>query len=440
MLAVIIICALAAIAAGFATKYYFHYKDDAALEINRTEIVVGSLLCAVLVIPLITWAGFSIVRGSTVSYNEYYSGLEKKAYEKVTICHRDGSCRHTYSCDPYNVVETYTVSVSNGNGGTRSEVRTRVVTKYHSCPYTDTEHSFYVTDTLGERYTFGDHWFPETPSKHRYRNKGFPSGIPKGKPAAWVAAKARIDSGNPGGTTKRAKYDNFIQASQDDIYAKASDAIADYKHDRVLPKVTTRIYDKYLADKVYLPTGAPAGTSRKDWQESLMRLNGKIGGEKHGDLHLVLVDSGRINDADRYSEALDAFWQSKSLGKNTLSKNGIVVVVGYGGGSVVWARGFTGMPVGNEGFEVAVREKLTNTAVTPGALVDAVGNLVFATGDDGYTRVEMTDYRYLFDSIQPSGWAKFWIAFFAFLLSLGVWAILAVVDLYIPIRNPFHRE
>lgn len=429
MLSVIIICSIISILTGLGIKLFFDAAGEEYSKINRFEMVVGSILCAVVVIPLVTWGGFSIVRGSKTSYNEFYSGLETKAYEEVTTCRRDGSCKHTYDCDRYTVTHVRTDS----DGKTHVETET----KYHSCPYTKTEHSFFVKDTLGETYTIGDHWFPENPSQHRYRDKGFPDGIPKGKPAQWVAAKARIESGNPGGTTKRAKYKNFIQASADDIYEKYSNAIKSYRNDGVLPKVTTRVYGHYLADKVYLPTGVPVGDSG-GYQEALMRLNGRIGGERHGDLHLVAVDASRVPGADEYTAALEAYWQSKDLGKNTISKNAIVVVVGYSGGTVTWSRGFTGMPVGNESLIVKLREDLTGTSVASGDLIPAIGEIIFAPTPNGFERVPMDSYKYLFDSIQPSGWQKFWITLVAFILSLGVWAAFLAVEIYSPIS--FKKE
>lgn len=432
MFTVILLCSLAAIAAGCAARWLTKGSGGPE-EVTGTELVIGSIICAVVVIPLVTWGGFTMIRNSTISYNEYYSGIEKTATEHVTKCTRDGPCKHEYDCDPYTVLVTKTRTVSDGNGGTRTETYTELETRYHRCPYTDTEHTFKVTDTLGETYTMGDHWFPDNPERHKWRSRSLPN-VPSGEPRLWVEAKERIESGNPGGTTKREKYKNYIQASQEDIYEKYSNAIASYKKKGLMPRVVTKVYDFYKADKVYLPTGLPAGTDKKEWQSGLLRLNGDVGGVKHGDLHLVLVDAAKITSGDEYTAALDAYWQSKELGKNTLSKNGIVIVAGFNGTTVDWARGFTGMPVGNEGFIVAVREDLTGTTVTPDALLPAIKELVFADQPQGFKRVEMNDYRYLFDSIQPSGWQKFWIALVAFLLSLGVWVLMGFADIYIPVE------
>lgn len=425
MWTVIILCTVASVAAGFAAKYLF--AGDSDYGISRAEFAVASVLCAVFVIPLVTWAGFAWARHGAVTYHEFYSGLEKQAIEQVTKCERDGRCRWEYDCDPYTVMVADTTTDSEGRTHTTYHPETR----YHDCPYVTSEHTFIVKDTLGESYTIGDHWFPENPNAHHWegRSRALPR-VPSGEPQQWVEAKTRIAAGNPGGTTKRADYDNFILASQDDIYEKVSASVETYRKKHLLPKVATKIHDHYLADKVYLPSGTPGGTSAKDWQTEAMRLNGHIGGEKHGDLHLVLIASADAPSADEYAQALQAYWQSAALGKDTLSKNGLAVVVGFNAGKVEWARSFTGMPVGNEGFDVAVREKLTGVDATPDALIPAIKGLVFAPKPDGYTRAEMKNFRYLFETVQPSGWQRFWIALVGFLLSGIIWALMLGFDVF----------
>jgi hypothetical protein len=323
--------------------------------------------------------------------------------------------------------------VSDGNGKSHTETYTTTETRYHHCPYVDSEHTFEVTDTLGDTYTIGSHWFPKNPERHLWRNGRTLPGVPSGQPEFWVAAKKRIDSGNPGGVTKRAKYDNFILASDADIFAKTSNSVPAYLKAKLLPKVVTKVHSFYLADKAYFPTGTPDGTKDDAWQDAMMRLDGRVGSEKQGDLHLVMVDAVKVPSADEYSQALEAYWQSKALGKNTISKNGIVVVVGFKDGKVDWARSFTGMPVGNEGFTVSVREDLAGLDADPATLVGAIEKLVFAKQPDGFKRVQMTDYRYLFASIQPSGGQKLAVASVAFLLSLLIWVLFVYVDLYVPL-------
>lgn len=423
------------------------------------RVTAGALACMLLAWG-VTAAGFHMARASAVSYQEYWSGLEEKAWIDTTTCTRDGSCVHEYDCDsyvvmvtktrqvPYTTTETYTDS--NGRLSTRTVTKYRTETyqepetRWHSCPYVTHEYSYRVSDTLGDTHTIGSHWFPTSPSQHRwtgtgYRDARFGFGQPSlpnvesGQPPLWVEAKKRLDAGTPGGVTKQMKYDNYILASADDIYAKASDQIAALKKDGLLPTVATGTYDFYRADKVY-PVGDLPG-SDKDWQDALLRFNGHFGGEKQGDMHLVVVTDDRISDPDSYTSALMAYWQSEALGKHALSKNGYVVVVGSTDGTTVeWARGFSGMPLGNEAVNVAMREDLTGSAFTPEALLGtpaeptsgAVGAVMFDESI-GFERVQMADYEYLFAEIEPGGLAKTLISITIVLLGLGVFFAMGMI-------------
>lgn len=108
-----------------------------------------------------------------------------------------------------------------------------------------------------------------------------------------------------------------------------------------------------------------------------MRFNGRLGTDRQGDGHLILVTDPRITNPDEYVLAMQAHWQGKPLGKNVLSKNGLVIVAGStdGGKSVTWARAFTGMPEGNERLSAAILGgALTGRAMTPQALLALPGD------------------------------------------------------------------
>src|SRR5262249_8758701 len=153
------------------------------------------------------------------------------------------------------------------------------------------------------------------------------------------------DSGNPGPVTAREDYDNYILASQSSILHKFSGSIDQYKKDGVLPKISHDILSPYYASRVYFVGVNPPG----DWQWYINKYDAALGVSLQGDLHLVIVDANKVGSPDDYSQALIAYWQSQEFGKDALSKNGIVVVVGTKDGqTVAWARAGTGMPVGNE--------------------------------------------------------------------------------------------
>lgn len=390
MLTLILLGATLALVGGLIAKFGSDFVGS-DYRVTWFEFTIGALVCTLLVIPAVTVVGVKQARASTMSYNEYWNGWEKTADVATTNCTRDGSCRHTYECDPYLAQEQYTVqvpysatesySVSDGKGGTsyrtrtvtkyRTEYRTRTVTRYHQCPYSKVEHTYTVSTTLGDTYTLGDHWMPANPQEFRYRAfTAVPSRYPSGVPALWQAAKNRLDAGRAGGVTKVMTYPNYLLASQSTLLHAYSGSIADYQREGLMPNPSKGIIEPYLANKVYFVGKTPG--SAPEWQEALMRANAKIGTERRGDLHLVLVTDPRITNPDEYALAVQAHWQDPSLGKNALSKNGLVYIVGStdGGKSVSWVRVFTGMPEGNEGLIAsALGDSFKGTPVTPQALL-----------------------------------------------------------------------
>lgn len=453
MLTLVLIGTVLAVLAGLTVKFVLpHTNLGRDTSVTLTEMVVGTLLCALVVMPAVAGIGISIARAHAATFNEYWSGMEQAAVVDTTVCSKDGPCVNEFDCDSYTVLVHKTRSVrsgtdSKGNATYRTESYTETETRWHSCPYVTHEYTYKVTDTLGDTHVMGNHWFPENPSAHRWTGDGYNdarwgSGLPSvesGIPPLWAQAKARIDAGTPGGVTKVMGYKNYILASSKDIYAKSSGAIASYKKDGLLPKPVTGTYDFYKANKVYFVGKTPADAT--DWQETAMRFNGQFGSERQGDLHVIVVNDARITNPDEYTNAVLAYWQSPELGKDALSKNGYVVIVGSTDGTTVaWARGFSGMPMGNERLTIDVREDLTDSTLTPEALfgtppgksVDgALGALIF-DADNGFKRVEMKDYDYLYAQIQPSGGQKVFIVFIGFLLALAVWALFVFIDLRVP--------
>jgi hypothetical protein len=147
------------------------------------------------------------------------------------------------------------------------------------------------------------------------------------------------------------------------------------------------------------------------------------------------------------------------MGKEALSKNGLVLVVGTDGTKVTWARVTTGMPSGNEGLTQDARSALTGVAFTPDTLLGApVGhlangkvtithgqgafeNLVWSPAN-GFIRQCMAckskgdtgiSFSYLGGDIQPNSGQKFWIEFMAGFAAAAMWAVFVFV-------NPVNRK
>lgn len=445
-------------------------------RITAFEFALGLLLVTAVTTPLITVVGVNIARASTISYPEYWGGWEKDATASTITCTLDGSCRHTYNCDPYIYIVHYTERVQTGTRrvthGTgknkytsyepvyKDVPRTRPETRYHDCPYTTTETTYVVTDTLGDTHTLGDHWAPANPDQNRYRaGVSVPSRIPSGVPPFWAAAKTRIDSGTPGGVKKVAQYDNYLLASQSTVLRTYSGAIKGYQQQGLMPMPATGLTDPYLTSEVY-PVGPLPGNAT-EWRDSLMRLGGLLGTTRQGDPHLIVVTDKRITDPDEYALAVQAHWQSPEIGKRALSKNGVVLIVGSTDGKTVqWARAFTGMPVGNEALAQNVRSALVGAPLTPQGLLalpqgahtltkDNAATVATATGvgaipkallgQTGFTRACMKGcgdgdlgYTYLIDEIDPTTGQKVTIVSVGLLAALAVWAALFAFDIPTP--------
>lgn len=372
--------------------------------------------------PVTFTVGTNVAKADLTNYNEWWNGKEKKAWVEITTCTPDGPCVHEYDCDPYQVPVTKTRSVSDGKGGTTTETYVDWETRWHECPYVSQEYSYYVSDTMDETYSFGSHLFPADPQTHLWRasHRSLPS-VAAGVPDAWAAAKARIDGGKPEGTTKRHTYKNYVLAAQETVYRKYSDAIGQYLKDDLLPKLSSALTaSPYFADKVYF-VGSPQ-VERAAWQSEIQKFNGDFGGERQGDLHLVIVNAERVPDGDSYNNALEAYWQDKALGKDTLSKNGVVLIVGVQGNQVKWTNGFTGMPEGNEAVLQAFRS-FTFSSLTPQEVFSQASPLretLMVT--PGYKRVEMKNYVYLEDSIKPGAGAHALMTLITVLITLAAGA------------------
>jgi hypothetical protein len=442
VLTLIVIGLVLVLVIGGAIKAVTDRADLTDGRITKAEFIFGAVLSAIVIVPGVTVVGISIAKSNALSYNEYWSGFEVTADVRTIQCSKDGPCKHEYDCDGYPVTTSSTDSKGN--------VTTETHTEYHSCPYVTDEYVYTVSDSLGDTHTLGDHWWPGNPDAHRWTGYGYndpawgfgapstPGNVPTGEPALWRAAKNRIADGHPGGVTKVAQYDNYIMASQTTILKQYSGAIDRYRADGLMPTPAKGVHDLYLADKTYFVGDVPGDAAA--WQESIARFNGALGTEKQGDLHLILVTDKAITDPDEYTSAVQAYWQSPSLGDDALSKNGVVVVLGStdGGKTVSWARAFTGMPKGNESFLVSVREDLPGTALTPAAVLGdprasfkngdvvvkhthgALEDAAYAK-DTGFVRVEMKGFAYLAGEIQPGTGAKVAILFVAALVGTGLW-------------------
>lgn len=200
-----------------------------------------------------------------------------------------------------------------------------------------------------------------------------------------------------------------------------------------------------------------------------------LGEELQGDLHLVIVQNSFIDgNPDGYLLALKAYWQSPKFGKDAISKNSIIVVLGTDGSKVNWARAITGMPLGNEVMLLALSNNLKDVALTPKDVIGSVkGEFYWKEKEDGtkklkvrgiqedgmvqrvlwglddpqtkFVRISMSGsdssdvgggFSYLKKQIQPTASQRRWIVFFTILVSGIVWVVFAFVGTRV--RDRYH--
>lgn len=366
---------------GLAWKLILDFQQ-AEGNITWAELAIGGLVVGLLFSAVGVNIGWKIAVNNTTRYNEYWNGWELQTLRQDFACTEDGPCIHEYSCDPYLV--PYEVCSTDSEGHESCNTYYRV--EYHDCPYATVESTYVVKTTLGD-YTIDNHVFTLSPAEWRTGNH-IPASVQRGPSLFWLGAKDRIDSGYPGPVTKRNSYDNYILASDTTIFKQYSSQIDAYKAAGVLPDLRRDVRNFYQADKVYFvgftPTNAPT------WQKAHSYLNAAFGTELQGDLHLVIVQSDLVSvNPDAYIIALKAYWQGPDYGKDAISKNSVIVVLGTKDGSTIaWSRAATGMPIGNEAMLTAIRNHMAGMQLTPEAVLGAVnGQFYQKVKSDGTTKL-----------------------------------------------------
>lgn len=305
-------------------------------------IAAGSIILSLLA----PWGVYSITaviaKNSEQTYYEFWNGSETAVSVNTIACVRDGSCHNTYDCDPYTVMVAQ--QVSDGRGGTTTVYVAE--THYHSCPYSTEETDYIISTTLGDFYA-ATSWM--TGPEYR-AGSGIPGGMKTAPPQAWTDAQARLAAGNPLGVTQVNSYKNFILAADTTLFENYSDRVDALLAESLIPTPASSAHSLYVAEKAY--SAGTTGVDMPSMNRQLTQLNAYMGGELRGDLHVLFVDSDKAGNPTDYTNAVKAHWTSEAVGKHAIAKNTVTLVVGVvkedGKPVVDWAKGFTGMPVGNE--------------------------------------------------------------------------------------------
>lgn len=413
------------------------------LKINFLPALIAGIIVIGGINPLVYHVGSEISKEQATTFNEYWNGYETAATRNDRTCTRDGSCANTYQCDPHTERVRKTRTVTDSKGKSKTESYYVEETQWHSCPYSTQESSFNIETTV-QSFSIASNVMTGAP----YRlGTGMPGGT-QGAPQAWLDAKARIDAGKPGPVTAVKDYKNFILASQKTLFSEYADNIEDMKAKNLLPSLATGVVSQYQANKAY-KVGDANVPLFGDYITDVAYLNGAFGKDLHGDLHVVFAPENIENGKDDYMNTLMAYWQSEAMGKNALSKNTMVVLIGVkqDGSEVAWAKAATGMPLGNEALMTQVASDLKGKKmdsnligrptfdISNKSIVSTNGELEnILWGSNKFSRVSMSGdgvdaagFSYLKDEMEPTGWTVFWIAFFNFILGGGLIAVMVVL-------------
>lgn len=457
MTSTIMISAICCLVIGISFKLFFDYRSNISksseYRISTVEFISVSIICCILLIPLVCFIGLKISEKYKLEYYEYWNGWETSTEVTEITCEKDGDCKWTYDCDPYIV--TYSC-----NCDTKGNCSICTRTEYHSCPYVESEYNYSINTTLGT-YTTDKNVFPKDPNNHKWSIFEYiPDHVIEKagtEPSDfWKEANNRINVlHKPGPVTAINKYKNYIYASESTILKKYSSQIKKYKDMKLFPHISSGIRNFYFADKLYL-----VNLSLKDrqiWDERLYKFNSALGSELTGDMHLVLVNSKNISIPDEYVISLNAYWQDSNIfGKNALPKNSLVLVIGTDGEIINWARCFTGMPIGNELLITKIMSALKGKNLDPNIIGDIqrviengkhktihsdgeIEDLVFGISnkETRFTRISMeskdnwdngTGYLYLKNEIKPSTGAKIIIIIISIIISTGLWVGAIIFD------------
>lgn len=390
---VTVLCAAVFLAGALAAVIGVTSTETLAVVVKR-NFRWWHLLVATTVLFLIPWGSVSLARGvgsdSVLNgYQQFLNGALLSADVDAIRCHEDGSCVHSYDCDPYTVTVVDSSAYTDSDGNYHPE-ETHEETRYHDCPYVTMEYTYSETGTFGfksETQVIAGNIFSRSPQEWR-PGHGIPSGVPQGPPAKWLRDRALIAAGDSPAITDTATYANYILASQNTILKAFSDDVDAYLAEKLLPEHTVgvlknrTIYDFWNADKMLFVGFAPANA--RLWQARLMRFNAALGMSLQGDMHIVAIPNSKVGsgDSEKYANALKAYWQGSKLRKKALAKNTIMVVLGVdrSTGRIVWARAKTGMPFGNGPMLSAIETRLVGKQFDPTTVLGKIRASVTADG------------------------------------------------------------
>jgi hypothetical protein len=396
----VLIVALLGLAFKYALPILNSQLITSGLHVSWREYGAGLVVFSLIVAPLIVFVGNQMSVAEALRYEEFYNGVETDAIEHKLVCVAGTSgssassgrsnCNYQYRTGQTyeywdTCWETEFYTDEKGKMQSRQVSKPCLQTAYIYNPYVTIEYRYAIDDSLGGTHAFSATYIDQNPKP--YADATIPSEFPRGAPSDWIEARSRLQAGDPRAVTRIFGYDNYILAAKDDMLLPFSQDVERYKAEGILPDHTANIkgdpmigFSKSFANKVSFVGVNVANESA--WQESLMGFNAALGSQFRGDLHIVLIDSARVDDPVTYLNALKAYWLGNEFGRRAIAKNAIIVAIGVQDDQVEWARATTGMPFGNEIMAESIKSLLPGTPLDPDALIGNPKTIITPASND----------------------------------------------------------
>lgn len=337
-----------------------------SLAFFKGKVTVIEFLCQVGVIAAFIGICLAVSYGARTTDIEVWNGqITEREHHQV-------SCEHSYPCNCREVC------TSTG----KSESCSMVCDTCYRHPY---DVDWDVHSSTGE-----------TISIDRVDDQGLDM------PPRWAASYI----GEPFSSSHH--YTNYILANPDSVLLGSKGD--DEKYKSLIPKYPSTIYDYYRHDPV-INMGVP-NVDLNTWNWLLREVNKSLGPTKQVNIILILVNTPNLD----YMQALKDAWFG---GK----KNDVVVVIGSTDGHhIEWGGIMSWTPNGD--FKVDLKNKIEDIG-TLDRRDDIIGAIRDTTASK-FQRMQMSDFKYLTHSFQPSATAMWTTLILSTLVSLGLaaWSIL----------------
>ena len=369
-------------------------------RITPRELAFGSVVVVLLALVVTQFVGPHLSREHAINgYHEFLNGSIVAAQPSINNCskteeHGSDDCASTYRCDSYSHKVVDRAAYTDSDNHYHSE-QYHYETWWHRCPYVTQEVDYNLYDNFGRTITIGNNYFTADPVVWRPRaHKGIPSDVPRQPPERWLRAQRDLQLGFTEPVTVPNDYPNYILASDSALFKRYSGDVDQLKKAGLLPKHTANLgsdmwYDYDMrADKLQAVGGLTVNDLPR-WEDRLMRFDAALGNAPNpvtkkgfqGDMHVVLLPANKVSNPDDYINTLKVYWTS--LGKWSISKNGIILAIGASpdGRTVAWSRAVTGMPFGNGSMIEALSHRLRDLPLDPDVLFGNVAATVQPAGN-----------------------------------------------------------